>query len=128
MAPITYLFKAVVEFTSPLSEAAILTRINDLLVPEIETKINQRLGPHIDGLALEKKIKLHAINGVTNGFEAYPKYILTGDTNKPESFINTRIDQVYDDIKSIVEDDIINNQGGTSDFWHRHLTSGTVDN
>ena len=127
MAPITYLFKAVVEFTSPLSEGAILTRINDLLVPEIEAKINQRLGPHISGLTLEKKIKLHAIDGVTNGFEAYPKYILTGDTTKSESFINTRIDQIYDDIKSLVEADIAA-QGGTSDFWHRHLTSGTVEN
>ncbi len=115
------------EFTSPLSEAAILIRINDDLVPAIDAKINQRLGPHISGLTLEKKIKLQAINGITNGFEAYPKYILAGDTSKSESFINTRIDQVYDDIKSLVEDDIAA-QGGTSDLWHRHLTSGTVDN
>ena len=128
MATIRIHFKAVVEFTSPLSEAAILTRINDLLVPEIDAKIDQRLGPHISGLALDKKIKLHSIAGITDGYEAYPKYILTGDTSKSESFINTRIDQVYDDIKSFVEDDIINNQGGTVDFWHRHLTSGTVDN
>ena len=126
MASVAYLFKAVVQFTSPLSEAAILTRITDLLVPEIDAKINQRLGPHIDGLTLEKNIKLHPINGVVNGFEAYPKYILTGDTNKSESFINTRIDRVYDDIKSLVEDDIAA-QGGTSDFWHRHLTSGAID-
>ena len=126
MAPIVYRFKAVVEFTSPLSEAAILMRINDLLVPEIDAKINQRLGPHIDGLTIVKKIKLQSINGVVNGFEAYPKYILTGDTNKSESFINTRIDRVYDDIKSLVEDDIAA-QGGSVDFWHRHLTSGAID-
>lgn len=115
------------EFTSPLSEAAILTRINDDLVPAIDAKIDQRLGPHISALALDKKIKLHPISGVMNGFEAYPKYIMTGDTTKSESFINTRIDQIYDDIKSLVETDIAA-QGGTSDFWHRHLTSGTVDN
>ncbi len=71
MAPIVYRFKAVVEFTSPLSEAAILMRINDLLVPEIDAKINQRLGPHIDGLTIVKKIKLQSINGVVNGFEAF---------------------------------------------------------
>ena len=126
MAPIRIHFKAVVEFTSPLSEAEILTRIEDDLVPAIDSKINQRLGPHISGLTLEKKIKLHPINGITNGFEAYPKYILTGDTNKSVSFINTRIDQIYDDIKGLVEADIAN-QGGTVLHWHRHLTSGTVD-
>ena len=127
MAPIRIHFKAVVEFTSPLSEAAILTRINDLLVPEIDSKINQRLGPHISGLAIQRKIKLHSINGITDGFESYPKYILTGETTKSESFINTRIDQIYDDIKSLVETDIAD-QGGTVLHWHRHLTSGAVDN
>ena len=126
MAPINYRFKAVVEFTSPLSEAAILARINDDLVPAIDAKIDQRLGPHISGLTLEKKIKLHSIAGVVNGFEAYPKYIITGDTTKSESFINTRIDQIYDDIKSLVEADIAD-QGGTVLHWHRHLTSGAVD-
>ncbi len=127
MAPVNYRFKAVVEFTSPLSEAAILARINDDLVLAIDAKIDQRLGPHISGLTLEKKIKLHSIAGVVNGFEAYPKYILTGDTTKSESFINARIDQIYDDIKALVETDIAN-QGGTVLSWHRHLTSGTVDN
>ena len=126
MAPIQHLFKAVVEFTSPLGEAAILTRINDDLVPAIDAKINQRLGPHISGLAIQKKIKLHSINGITNGFESYPKYILTGDTSKSASFINTRIDRVYDDIKDLVETDIAD-QGGTVLHWHRHLTSGAVD-
>lgn len=127
MAPISYLFKTVVDFTSPLSEADLRARFEDDLVPVIDVKVDQRLGPHIDGLTLARKLKLHAFAGPPAGFQAYPKFILTGDTTKSESFINTRIDQIYDDIKDLVETDIAA-QGGAVLGWHRHLTSGEVDN
>lgn len=125
MAPINYLFKIVVQFTSPLSEAAIFTRFTDDVVPDLEIKINQRLNPHIDGMVIARKTKLISMSDPPR-FEFYPKATVTGDANKSDDFIERRIDVTYDDMKTIIDNDI-NAQGGSVDFWHRHLISGVVD-
>ena len=126
MAPIAYLFKIVVDFQSPLSEAEILTRFTDNVVPDLDTKISQRLNAHIDGLTTERKTKLHSFDNPLAGFQFYPKAVISGDANKTDDFIEARIDQAYDDMKVIIETDI-EAQGGNILKWHTHLTSGTVD-
>ena len=123
MAPIQYFFKIVVDFTSPLNEAAILSRFENDVIPDLDAKINQRLNPHIDGLVIQRKTKLYALDV---GFQFYPKAIITGDTNKPDDFIETRIDRALDDMKDIIDADI-DAQGGNVLGWHRHLTSGALD-
>ena len=124
MAPIQYNFKIVVDFQSPLSEAAILSRFENDVIPDLDAKISQRLNAHIDGLTIQRKLKLHTLDV---GFQFYPKAVITGDTNKGDDFIEARIDQAYDDMKTIIDVDITA-QGGSVLGWHRHLTSGPVDN
>jgi len=102
-----------------------VSQVRDYIVntvwPDMRTKANELVSPHVTDLVVEKKLKTYAL---PNGqIEMYPKFRLQGTTALSEPEAKQLYADVISECKTIFHDHLVL-QGATLIFAHWHTADG----